>query len=189
MNIITDILPTAVEIDGVECPINTDFRSCLRVIMAFEDDELTGYEKQMVMLDVLYPEIPNNVQMAIEQGIKFLNGGKDNEPADEDPTRLYSFAKDSNFIFSAFKQTHNVNLQTDNMHWWEFLSLFMDLGSETVFCNLLGLRGRVADGTATKEDKQMAEKMGDIFDVPQPDTRTLKEKEQEAQFMQLVGNK
>jgi hypothetical protein len=187
-NIIVDTLPTAVEIDGVEYPLNTDFRSCLRIIMAFEDDTLTDYEKQLIMLKTLYPIIPANIEEALKQGTKFLNGGKDNEPNDENvPTRLYLFSKDSNLIFSAFKQTHNINLQNEKLHWWEFLSLFMDLGSNTAFCNLLGLRKRVYDGTATKEEKQVADEMGDIFDIPQPDLRTPEERQKEFEFLQLVN--
>jgi len=76
-NILVEQLPVAVEIDGVEYPINFDFRACLRVILAFEDDTLTGLEKQQVMLTNLYPQMPDNVWKAIEMGVRFLNGGGD----------------------------------------------------------------------------------------------------------------
>jgi hypothetical protein len=178
----------AIEIGGVEYPINTDFRDCLRVILAFEDPDLTGYEKQMILLDNLYPEPIEDTQAAFTMGMKFLNGGKviDNDEEGGGP-RLYSFEKDANIIFAAFRATHGIDLQNiEYLHWWSFLSLFMDLGADTTFCNLIGLRKRVKNGTASKEEKQAASEMGDMFDLPEPDTRTLEEKDQEAEFMRLI---
>jgi hypothetical protein len=189
MNILIEELPEAVEIDGKEYEINTDFRVSLRIILAWEDDTLTGYEKQMIMLQNLYPVMSDDVQGALEQGTKFLNGGKVEVFENANPMRLYSFSKDANLIFAAFKQTHGIDLQEEQLHWWKFLSLFMDLGSETTFCQLIGLRKRVKTGTASKEEQQSAREMGEMFDIPEIDNRTLEEKEQEVEFMRLVGEK
>jgi len=189
MNILTEQLPTAIEVDGCEHEVNADFRSCLKIILAFEDPELVTIEKQTVLIDNLYKEIPGDIAKAFEQGIKFLNGGAISDDQDESALRLYSFEKDRNLIFAAFRATHGIDLTTAELHWWAFLALFMDLGSETTFCNVTGIRKRVADGTATKEEKKMVRDMPDIFDLPQPDTRTLEEREQEEEFMKLVGSK
>lgn len=186
MNILVEQLPTAVEIDGAEYLLNTDFRACIRVILAFEDDELTGYEKQIIMLSTLYPEIPDNVSVAIEQALKFLNGGQLEDVQEESHLRLYSFQKDAGFIFAAFRQTHGIDLETAKLHWWKFLALFMDLGADTTFCNLVSLRKRLKTGKATKEERQAAREMGDLIEVPEPDTRTLEERQKEEEFMQLV---
>lgn len=115
MNILVEQLPSAIEIDGQEWPINTDFRACLRVIMAFEDVELTTQEKQVVLLENLYPSLPSNVPEAFRLGIKFLNNGEEVEEATSEinpALRLYSFSQDANFIFSAFRQTHGIDLET-----------------------------------------------------------------------------
>lgn len=184
MNILIDEPPTAVEIDGQEYDIDTDFRTCIRIILAFEDNDLVDVEKQMTLLDNLYPVQPENVEAALRQGIKFLNGGKsETEEENEEVLRLYSFSTDANFIFAAFKQTHGIDLETAQLHWWKFLALFMDLGSETTFCQLVGLRKRVKTGKATKEEREASREMGDMFNVPEPDYRTLEEKLQEAEFM------
>jgi len=142
----------------------------------------------MVMLENMYPKMPENVQTALEQAYKFLNGGQTPE-VEEDIARLYSFSKDANFIFSAFRQTHGIDLETENMHWWKFLALFMDLGEKTAFCNLVVLRERVKSGKATKEECQVANEIGDLFDVPEPDTRTPEEKMREVEFLAAVGGK
>jgi hypothetical protein len=154
--------------------------------MAFEDNELTPQEKQIVLLSSLYDEIPADVQEAISQANWFLNNGQAGE-SETASIRLYSFAKDANFIFAAFKQTHGIDLQVENLHWWKFLALFMDLGQDTTFCQLVSLRKRIKTGKASKEERSAAREMGELVDVPDVDTRTLEDKEREAHFMQLVA--
>jgi hypothetical protein len=173
-------------IGDIEYPIETDFRDCLRVSLAYEDPDLTGYEKQLIMLSNLYPEPIEDVQGALEQGAKFLNGGRV-ATEDEEGLRLFSFEKDANLIFSAFRQTHGINLETAKLHWWAFLALFADLGADTVFCNLVSMRKRVKNGTASKEERHAAEEMGEMFIIPDHDDRTPEEKEQERAFLQQTN--
>lgn len=188
-NILFDTLPEYIEIDGQPYQINTDYKNCLRIITAFEDNDLTPQEKQIVLLSNLYNEIPRNVNEAMRQAVIFLNGGEENTDEETPPYRLYSFAKDSRFIYAAFRQTHGIDLTETDLHWWQFLSLFLDLGSETTFSQLISLRKRLKTGKATKEERQAAREMGSIIEVPEIDTRTLDEKEQEAEFMRLIGKR
>lgn len=185
MNILIDDLPTQIEIDGRQYKINSDFRTCLTIILACEDGELTPQEKQIILLSRLFVQLPQDTRLAAQQAVIFLNGGK---AADEEtePLRLYSFERDANLIFAAFRQTHGIDLQKDTLHWWQFLALFMDLGQDTTWCQLVGLRKRVKTGKATKEERQAAREMGGLFDVPEVDTRTLDEKEAEAEFLRKV---
>ncbi len=190
MNILVEDLPETLEIDGNSYRINSDFRACLLTIMAFEDNELTMQEKQHILLNNLFAEeMPSNLEGAIQAALQFLNGksGSDCETEERTSPRLYSLSHDANFIYAAFKQTHGIDLQTDKLHWWKFLALFMDLGSETTFCSLVSLRKRIKTGKATKEEKAAAREMGDIFNVPELDTRTLEEKELERKFLEAIG--
>jgi len=128
--------------------------------------------------------MPDNLDEAVNQGVIFLNGGDIFYAIDDnDSMRLYSFTKDSPLVLSAFKQTHNIDLEREDMHWWKFLALFMDLGGNTTFSNLVGLRKRVRTGKATKEEREVARELGAIMDVPDIDNRTLEEREAEIRFM------
>ena len=189
MNILVDKLPTTLEIDGRDYPINWDFRACLSTILAFEDEELVDVEKQQVLLSNLYQEIPDNLPAACERALWFLNRGQ--ESRGEGPgMRLYSFEKDAGFIFAAFRQTHGIDLQkVDQLHWWEFMTLFMDLGQTTTFCELVSLRKRVKTGKATKEEKAAAREMGDMFNLPEYDDRTPEEKAAERAFLEAIGGR
>lgn len=133
--------------------------------------------------------MPDDIEAAFTQGVKFLNGGQIGEEKEEVPIRLFSFEKDANLIFAAFKQTHGIDLSnTENLHWWKFIALFMDLGSETTFCQLIGLRKRVKTGKATKEEKEAAREMGDMFEIPEPEEPlTAEEQQREREFMRALG--
>ena len=185
MNILVDQFPESVEIDGVKCEIRTDYRYGLRAIMAFEDDELASLEKQYVMLNLLYKQIPTNTEVALKKAIWFLDAGLESDGGSG--LRLYSYSKDASYIFSAFRQTHGIDLETVKMHWWKFVTLFMDLGADTVFTNLISLRKRVKTGKASKEEKRAARDLGDTFKVPKLDTRTLEEKKAERVFLEKVA--
>jgi hypothetical protein len=193
LNILVDTLPESVTIDGREHPVNCDFRTCLRTIMAFEDNNLTPQEKAMILLGNIYPNMPENAQDAVAKANWFLNGGETGEADDQGESapamRLYSFEKDAGFIFAAFRQTHGIDLQKIELHWWEFLALFMDLGSETTFVQLVNLRKRIKTGKASKEERQAAREMGEMLELEEVDNRTLEDKVKEAEFLRLVqGN-
>ena len=45
MNPLIDTLPTAVKVDGEVFPIHSDYKTCLKIMLAFEDRELNIFEK------------------------------------------------------------------------------------------------------------------------------------------------
>ncbi|MBI5954377.1 MAG: hypothetical protein HY865_22195 [Chloroflexi bacterium] len=185
MNILVDALPETVEIGGRVYQLSTDFRPCLKTIIACEDSELTGHEKALVILTNLFPEIPDNLEAAMEKAQWFLDGGDaQQERTDErQQPRVYSFSKDSSFIFAAFRQTHGIDLQTVQMHWWVFIALFMDIGQDTTFSQLTALRKRIKTGKANKYEREAARELGDIFEIANTETRDLSELEAEDEFM------
>jgi hypothetical protein len=191
VNILVDSLPDSIRINGKDYPVDTDFRTGIEIITAFEDPDLSDSEKAMVLTGRLYKEKPQDIQEAITKGVRFLDGGESpgDSPNDHPGMRLYSFTKDARIIYAAFRQTHGIDLQTERLHWWQFLALFMDLGAETTFSNLVNLRRKVKTGKASKEERKAAREMGDMFEIPDNDTRTLQEKIAADKFMRLLkGN-
>lgn len=189
MNILTEGLPVAVEIDGVTYDLNTDFRTGLGIMMMFEDAELTNYEKMLAMVRMLYKEVPGNVQKACELGVKFLNCGEEQKygsGGDDGVGRLYSFSQDAKYIYSAILQSHGVDLeQIDYLHWWKFSYMFLDLKEECFFNRIICLRRNKALGKMTKEERELYSKIRDIIDLPM--VYTQEEKEVEDEFMRLLN--
>lgn len=190
MNILIDELPEAVEIDGIEYAINFDFRTGIDCILDMESSELTDEEKYILLLRRLYGDVvPNDVEMALKLAVKFLDGGKDAQEENPfaDNTRLYSFEKDATLIYAAFRQTHGIDLQKVELHWWQFLALFQDLGADTAFCSLVNLRRRVNSGEASKEERQYALKLGDAFILTDPEDQMTEADNENVDLFDLLS--
>lgn len=185
MNLLIDALPVTVDINGTPVPIVTDWRVCLRTILAFEDPDLVPQEQQAILLHNLYDEIPDDVEEALKQAVTFLNCGEASEGKGGKSLRLFSFNKDASFIFAAFRQTHGIDLETEQMHWHKFFTLFMDLGGDTTFSNLVSMRKRLQTGKATKEERQAASENPDLFDMP--DDLSIAEREAIDKFERLIA--
>lgn len=173
MNYLLDKLPQAVVIDGKAVAINTDFRVCLRIIQALEDERLMEHEKLTVLITLLYPEPPENIALAIEQGLKFLNLGEQVDASRAHQQPVYSLNKDSAYIYTAFKSTFNIDLNTvENLHWWKFRSLFADLGRDCFFNTLISLRSRKQTGKLTDSEKEFVRKNPELICLSEPKQNT-----------------
>ena len=170
--------PDAIEIDGEVFAVNADFRVGLQIMADFENPEFDQDERLYLMLKRIYKDLPENreqafYQTAVQKAIKFLNAGDDAPPSTEGKPRLYSFTQDAKLIYSAFSQTHGIDLQTSEMHWWKFLALFMDLGADTAFSGLVNLRKRYHDGKLTDEERALVAELGADFHLSSDTEQTL----------------
>lgn len=199
MNILTDRLPETLSVNGEEYRINADARTCLTIMIDLASQDWTNAEKMMILYELLYRGKPEDAEEAIRQGLRFLNcETDDDEEAEADPYAeiseekeddpvYYSFRKDAGLIYAAFLQVYGINLSRDALHWWEFVTLFSNLGGDTAFSNLVSLRKRVAEHKATEEEIKVAQEMGEAFYVDEPEPLTEAEKESGNKFMRLLN--
>ena len=98
MNLLLENLPTKIKVNNNIYPIRRDFRTALRVIMAFEDKNLANSEKVYITLkNIYYDDIPNeDIEEAYNKAIKFLDCGIE-EKENKQTKRIYSFSKDGNY--------------------------------------------------------------------------------------------
>lgn len=187
MNALIERLPTVAEINDVEYELDTDFRTSLKIILAFEDVELTTQEKNLIMLRLLYMNnIPQNIEKASELAALFLNCGDTEKEGPTQGKRVFSFEKDSQYIYTAINQTYGIDLENvPYLHWWKFCMMFKDLKENCFFTRLCDLRNRKYKGKLTKEEKEYCYKISDIIDLPEP--RTSEEIQAENEFMAKLG--
>lgn len=169
MNVLTDKLPTKIKVNDNIYNINYDFRTVINIILAFEDKELTNAEQVYIMIKNLYKEevrLEDRME-AMKKALKFIDGGTEPElENDINPKRIYSFKKDGNYIFSGINQTHHINLsENESMHWWVFLSFFMDMSTDCTFGELVYYRKRKNENKLTKEEKEQYKKIKKLVDL------------------------
>lgn len=167
MNILTHSLPTKIKVNDIVYDINYDYRTAINILLAFEDDDLMYQEKVYIMLKNLYKDdIPeSDIDEAITKAIKFLDLGKEYEEKTSEP-RTYSFSKDGNYIFTGINSSHHIDVEKENdLHWWKFMAMFMDMSSECTFGELVYYRKRKQEGKLSKEEKENYKKIKDIVEL------------------------
>lgn len=185
MNVLTDKFPTKINVNNKVLRINSDFRNCIKIIEAFEDDDLFDEEKYLILIRRLYiDEVKEeDLEQAIIKGIKFLDLGEENENNEENVKRLYSFSKDDSYIYTGIRQSHNIDLNSiEYLHWWNFVYLFLDIGQDCMFNQLVYYRKRKNEGKLTKDEKKVYISMRKILDLD------YEEEDEENEFMRQLNN-
>ena len=149
-------LPTALEFGGREWPIETDYRQILRILMAFEDPDLTDDEKAALCLFNLYPdldEIPQDqIQAAFNAAIEFIDAGQSN--SGRGGPRTMDWQQDAALIFPAVNRAAGFEVRgVEYMHWWTFVGFFMEI-KDTVYATVLNLRQKRARGKKLEKEER-----------------------------------
>ena len=146
-------LPTTIEIRGESYRIRSDFRPILDILIAFEDNDLEDVEKLWVMMDILYVDKVDmqDIQEALEKGMRFINLDMDKEEDTKSTQRVLSYEQDAIYIFSAVDaQLGFSSRRCEYLHWWEFMGAFMNIG-ECFLSTLIHQRKLKQEG---KHDKK-----------------------------------
>lgn len=171
-NIILDVLPETVEIDGAEYRINSDFRISILFELLMQDDEVGKRQKLVQGLQLYYPEIPHNVTMAVDKMIWFYRCGKETESGGHGSgsgraKQIYSFEHDDDYIYAAFLEQYGIDLQDiEELHWWKFRALFRGLSEDTEFVKIMGYRSVKITSKMSKEQREFYKKMQSIHALP-----------------------
>ncbi len=139
-------LPTQLEIDGLMYGIRTDYRDCLLILEAFNDIELTHEEATMVMLEILYKDMPDNLEEATKKALWFLNCGDDSAEDKITEKPVYDWNQDEQMIFAEINKVAGHEIRLDEyMHFWTFIGLFQGIG-EGYFSVVLSIRNKLNKG-------------------------------------------
>lgn len=163
----TECLPTTVEIEGVEYPINTDFRTSIQFETLLQG-ETNEVKILLGILRLYYGEnVPENIPKAVEKALWFYSGGNLKEKSkDSRKESFYSFDYDGDYIYSAFLEQYGIDLSDAKLHWWKFRAMFMSLNNKTKFSEIIGYRSLKLSGKMSKEDKEFYKKMKRIYALP-----------------------
>ena len=77
MNILIDRLPKTIDVGGKEYKINSDFRASILFELLIQDRALTDEQKIIQALQIYYEEIPEDIEGAINEILRFYSLGKE----------------------------------------------------------------------------------------------------------------
>ena len=186
-------LPQSLEVGGKSYSIRTDYRVILNIIQAFNDPDLTEYEKCYVCLKCLYislENIPDNaMQEAAEKAYWFVGGG-DIPKERTDPIKLFDWKQDENIIFPAVSKTAGFPVRSaEYLHWWEFIGYFYEIGEGT-FSQVVSIREKQKKGKKLEKcEKDFYHNHKNMVDLrEQKSEQELREEQEDQEFLdKLLG--
>ena len=182
MNLLIDLVPTTVEIDGVEYEINSNFRVSILFELMMQDSELDDKEKIIQALNLYYPVIPEDINKAVDMLLWFYRGGKDIVSNGKGAGKgkigqIYSFDYDDDYIYSAFLDQYSIDLQDiEYLHWWKFKAMFKSLKEDNEIVKIMGYRAMDLSKIKDKEQKAHYKKMKELYKIPAKINKNEQEK-------------
>ena len=175
INILLDELP---EITPSGLKIRTDFRESIKFELLMQDRKIKEEDKIKLALNLYYDEI-KDVKQAIQDIIWFYKCGErevaTKQTKEDNKKQIYSYEFDDEYIYSAFKDQYNIDLNTENLHWWKFKALFKGLRENNKIVEIMGYRAMDLTKIKDKDEKERYKKLKKIYALP--DMRTQEEKE------------
>lgn len=156
-------LPTSVTANGHEYPIRTDYRAVLDVLTALSDKDMTGdtpaetnYIQSEIIRQIMFEDpdiIPDeNLEDAFKGVAEFIDMGVEN--TDRPSPRVMDWEQDATLIIPAVNRVVGREIRADKyMHWWTFLSAYMEIG-ECTFTHILSIRQKRATGKKLEKWEQ-----------------------------------
>lgn len=138
-------LPKSACIDGVEYPINADFRDILEIIGYLNDESRPLYLRWQIAAGLFYDgEIPEkNQQEAIEYLADFISYGEsENKPG----PKMMDWEQDAQIIIGDINKVAGKEIRAEKfIHWWTFLSYFYGIG-EGQLSTIISIRSKKRRG-------------------------------------------
>ena len=152
----TKRLVKSVEIDGVECEIFTDFRDILEIFQIMNDPDLLDGEKFILSLDYFYKtdDYKINQELAFKIMCEFLTMGNTEPYTKPNQKPLFDWEQDFNIIVAPVNKIIGEDVRgISYLHWWTFLSAFMEVG-ECTFSTFVRIRSKINKGIKLDKEEE-----------------------------------
>ena len=181
-NILLDQLP-CVTPNGYK--IKTSYKQGIKFELLMQDNELEKEEKVQLALNIFYNEKKliitkaEELKKRIEDVLWFYMCGKEEKTSQKKAKgkqkQIYSYEFDDDKIYSAFIQQYKIDLQKQDLHWWQFKSMFESLTDETQIVQIMQYRATDLSKIKDKTERKRIKELQDLYKLP--DMRTEEEKE------------
>jgi hypothetical protein len=152
-------LDDEIEIDGKKYVVNASFDVILRVIDLLEEKRFSPITQVKTALKMLindnlehytHEERIECMQQILDLYVQMKEpvtldraGNPMPTPPKDDSGATYSYTEDADYIYAAFMQTYGIDLieQQGKLHWAKFKALLTGLPDNTMFSEILRIRG------------------------------------------------
>ena len=172
MNLLIDLVPKTITIDNKEYEINSDFRTSILFELLMQDKSIKDNDKIYLALELYYPNIPDDINSAIEKMLWFYSCGKDlitskRKGKGKSDIKIYSFEYDDDYIYAAFMDQYGIDLQDIKyLHWWKFKAMFKSLKEDTEIVKIMRYRSMDLSKIKDKNEKAYYKKMQELYKIP-----------------------
>lgn len=172
MNLLIDLVPETITIDNKEYEINSDFRTSILFELLMQDKSIKDNDKIYLALELYYPNIPDDINSAIEKMLWFYRCGKDlitskRKGKGKSDIKIYSFEYDDDYIYAAFMDQYGIDLQDIKyLHWWKFKAMFKSLKEDNKIVEIMRYRSMNLSKIKDKNEKTYYKKMQELYKIP-----------------------
>lgn len=148
-------LPTSITIGDQSFPIRNrgDFRMVLDCFTALNDDDLDQTYRIVTALIIFYDNMVDeesliscfgdNLEIAVNEMLKFFNCGREDTQGAVSPYKLVDWEQDSQLIAAAVNNVANTEIRAlDYLHWWTFMGYYLSVG-ECSFSTVVSIRHKI----------------------------------------------
>ena len=176
-NVILDSLPDK----WGEYRIESDFRIGIQISQLLYDSDYTEFERITGCIDLLYYDIPENIETAMQGMTWFLNGWNHDNLEKGDNVRCVDFDIDQWRIYSAFLNQYHIDLAEADMHWWMFMGLLTSL-NECAYTQVVGIRSEKISSNSSPKEKEAKKKAKRIYAIQSGDEQEELSPEEKARY-------
>lgn len=168
MSILTDNLPSYIEIDGEIYPVRCDFRVWLE-FDSIMNGSLSPDKKISAAMRMCFPLeemkfFPPSCDKTFLALIDFYNGGIPSSRSTTKGERVLSFEEDAPLIYAAFLSEYNIDLlSVPFMHWFCFLALFRGLSENSRIMKIIAIRGADLDKIKNQSERDYYKRLKEIY--------------------------
>lgn len=176
MSTLTEQFPIKLNIGGAVCPINSDFRTVLRCYEVQGGSKELSPEQLSEILQLFYPKRKRFSKEHIDKMFWFFACGRGKEKkkfprkiAGLNNKQPFDFETDADLIYAGFMQQYGIDLQREDMHWWKFMILLENLGTDTRLQKVMEYRTiDTSSKNLSKEQRKFLKAMQRYFELGNP---------------------
>ena len=160
--------PDIVSVCGTKYPVNTDFRIMCRFEIAIQKSDTA--EITSAVSDFFIGDIPDNADLAVDAVLEFYLCGKQAEggkSSGKNGKRCYDYSEDWKYFIAAFRQQYGIDLNTAQLHWWEFSALFSGLTDDTELIKIMQIRCTNLKDISDKKERDRIKKLQERYALKQ----------------------